>query len=76
MKRNWNEDELLEHFIIVPIERKLIGNKAGTQRKEKKKPHHLKKDLNKIRLTMKAKEEESNMYAQRKNQTSNKRAIS
>ncbi|MCZ0845737.1 DUF4158 domain-containing protein, partial [Brevibacillus laterosporus] len=32
MKRNWNEDELLEHFGIVPIERKLIGNKTGPSR--------------------------------------------
>ncbi|THG92329.1 transposase [Alkalihalobacillus alcalophilus ATCC 27647 = CGMCC 1.3604] len=32
MKRNWNEDELLEHFVVVPIERKLIGNKTGTSR--------------------------------------------
>jgi hypothetical protein len=29
MKRNWSEDELLEHFVVVPIERKLIGNKTG-----------------------------------------------
>lgn len=27
MKRNWDEDELLEHFGIVPIERKLLGIK-------------------------------------------------
>lgn len=32
MKRNWNEDELLEHFVVVPIERKLIGNKTGASR--------------------------------------------
>jgi len=32
MKRNWNEDELLEHFGIVPVERKLIGNKTGASR--------------------------------------------
>lgn len=32
MKRNWNEDELLEHFAVVPIERKLIGNKTGASR--------------------------------------------
>lgn len=32
MKRNWDEDELLEHFGIVPIERKLIGNKTGASR--------------------------------------------
>lgn len=32
MKRNWNGDELLEHFVIVLIERKLIGNKTGTSR--------------------------------------------
>ncbi|WP_277949811.1 hypothetical protein [Priestia endophytica] len=32
MKRNWNEDELLEHFVIVLIERKLIGNKTGASR--------------------------------------------
>lgn len=29
MKRNWNEDELLEHFVVLPTERKLIGNKTG-----------------------------------------------
>nr|WP_261729351.1 DUF4158 domain-containing protein [Bacillus cereus] len=29
MKRNRNEDELLEHFGVLPIERKLIGNKTG-----------------------------------------------
>jgi hypothetical protein len=34
MKRNWNEDELLEHFVVVPIERKLIGNKTGASRLE------------------------------------------
>jgi len=32
MKRNWNEDELLEHFTLLPIERKLIGNKTGASR--------------------------------------------
>ncbi|AWI12394.1 Tn3 family transposase [Caldibacillus thermoamylovorans] len=32
MKRNWNEDELLEHFVVVSIERKLIGNKTGASR--------------------------------------------
>lgn len=32
MKRNWNEDELLEHFVVLPIERKLIGNKTGASR--------------------------------------------
>lgn len=32
MKRNWNEDELLEHFGVLPIERKLIGNKTGASR--------------------------------------------
>ncbi|WP_264158230.1 hypothetical protein [Priestia endophytica] len=32
MKRNWNEVELLEHFVIVLIERKLIGNKTGVSR--------------------------------------------
>nr|WP_142238775.1 DUF4158 domain-containing protein [Bacillus cereus] len=29
---NWAEDELLEHFILVDIERKLIGNKTGASR--------------------------------------------
>ncbi|MED3330298.1 Tn3 family transposase [Bacillus thuringiensis] len=32
MKKNWTEDELLEHFILVDIERKLIGNKTGASR--------------------------------------------
>ncbi len=32
MKRNWNEEELLENFIVMPIERKLIGNKTGASR--------------------------------------------
>lgn len=32
MKRSWTEDELLEHFILVNIERKLIGNKTGASR--------------------------------------------
>lgn len=32
MKRNWNEDELLEHFTLLPIERKLIGNKTEASR--------------------------------------------
>jgi hypothetical protein len=32
MKRNWGEDGLLEHFGLVPIERKLIGNKSGASR--------------------------------------------
>ncbi|MDQ0859980.1 hypothetical protein QFZ72_003459 [Bacillus sp. V2I10] len=29
MKRNWNPDELLEHFGLVPIEKELIGNSYG-----------------------------------------------
>jgi len=32
MKRKWNKDELLEHFVVVPAERKLIGNKTGASR--------------------------------------------
>ncbi|AHA70008.1 transposase Tn3 family protein [Bacillus thuringiensis YBT-1518] len=32
MKKNWTEDELLENFILVDIERKLIGNKTGASR--------------------------------------------
>nr|WP_261978656.1 DUF4158 domain-containing protein [Bacillus cereus] len=32
MKKNWIEDELLEHFILVDIEHKLIGNKKGASR--------------------------------------------
>lgn len=25
MKRNWTDDELIEYFILVPMERQLIG---------------------------------------------------
>lgn len=32
MKRNWSQDELLEHFGLVPIEKELIGNKTGASR--------------------------------------------
>ncbi|KAF0816158.1 Transposase [Bacillus sp. ZZV12-4809] len=32
MKRIWAEDELLEHFTLFNIERKLIGNKTGASR--------------------------------------------
>lgn len=32
MKRSWTEDELLEHFTLVNVERKLIGNKTGASR--------------------------------------------
>lgn len=32
MKRSWTEDELLEHFTLVDVERKLIGNKTGASR--------------------------------------------
>ncbi len=32
MKRNWTDDELIEHFILVPMERQLIGNKTGASR--------------------------------------------
>lgn len=34
MKRNWNEDEFLEHFVVVPIERKLIGNKTNGRKNQ------------------------------------------
>ncbi|UNJ81108.1 hypothetical protein (plasmid) [Metabacillus dongyingensis] len=33
MKRNWNNNELIEHFGVAPSERKLIGNKTGASRK-------------------------------------------
>lgn len=29
IKRNWNKDELLEHFVVEPIK---IGNKTGVSR--------------------------------------------
>lgn len=32
MKRSWTEDELFEHFTLVDVERKLIGNKTGASR--------------------------------------------
>ncbi|MDZ4417042.1 DUF4158 domain-containing protein, partial [Bacillus cereus] len=32
MKRNWTDDELIEYFILVPMERQLIGNKTGASR--------------------------------------------
>ncbi|MFC7442041.1 hypothetical protein [Laceyella putida] len=32
MKRNWNHDELLKHFGLVPVEKQLIGNKTGASR--------------------------------------------
>ncbi|MEI4832541.1 DUF4158 domain-containing protein [Bacillus sp. FJAT-53711] len=32
MKRNWNLDELIDHFTIVSVEKDLIGNKTGASR--------------------------------------------
>ena len=32
MKREWYPDELIEHWTILPGERKLIGNKHGPTR--------------------------------------------
>jgi hypothetical protein len=29
---NWNPNELLEHFGLVPVEKQLIGNKMGASR--------------------------------------------
>jgi len=32
MKRNWELDDLIEHFTIMPNEMELLGNKAGETR--------------------------------------------
>ena len=32
MKRNWELDELIEHFTIMPNEMVLVGNKTGETR--------------------------------------------
>lgn len=32
MKRNWELDELIEHFTIMPNEMSLVGNKTGETR--------------------------------------------
>lgn len=32
MKRNWETDELIEHFTFLPNETKVIGNKTGATR--------------------------------------------
>jgi hypothetical protein len=32
MKRNWELDELIEHFTLIPEEMRLIGNKTGETR--------------------------------------------
>lgn len=32
MKRNWELDELIEHFTLMPQEMRLVGNKAGETR--------------------------------------------
>lgn len=32
MKRNWELDELIEHFTLMPQEMRLVGNKTGETR--------------------------------------------